>query len=101
EPAAVPDVRRPEEAVGVRGDEKLLVPGRRRAPDREAPVAVMVVEQHEEAFLVTHEEARRPVAQPLARLRKPETDPPEPLEGRLPLCLARVRHNYGSVPPPK
>ena len=46
------DVRRPEEARRVRGDQELLVPRRRRAPDAEDAVLVMVVEQHEEARLL-------------------------------------------------
>src|SRR5258706_5228321 len=90
----MPEVRRPKEAVGVRGDEELLVSGRRSAPDREAPVAVVVVEQHQEAFLVAHEEARRAVAQPLVRFGQSETDAPESFQNGLPFCLARVGHVY-------
>src|SRR5262245_24844648 len=68
EPAAVPDIRWTEESLRVGLDEQLLVPRRSRAPDREAAVAVEVVEEHEEALLLPHEERGRAVAQPLARL---------------------------------
>src|SRR5207302_10957022 len=43
EPAPMPHVRRHEELVRVGVDEQLLVAGRGGAPDREAPVAVVLV----------------------------------------------------------
>src|SRR5581483_9780172 len=94
EPAAVADVGRPEEALGVRRDEQLLVPRRRRAPDAEDAVAVMVVEQHEEAALLADEEARRAVARPLARLRECEAEPAQTLEHLLPHGRRRIGHVY-------
>jgi hypothetical protein len=74
EPAAVPDVRRAEEPFGVGLDEHLLdaVPGRR--PQREPPVAVVVVQDHREGALVPDEEGRVTVAQPLAGLGKGEAE---------------------------
>jgi hypothetical protein len=53
---------------------------------------VMVVEQHEEALLVAHEERRRPVTQPLAHLRQREADGAEPLQHDLALRGSRVAH---------
>jgi hypothetical protein len=99
EPAAMPDVRRPEESLRSRGDEQLLVAGRRGAPDRKVAVPVVVVQEHQETLLVAHEEARSSVTRPLARLGQPEADPAQPLENGLPLGLARIAHVY-RVPRP-
>src|SRR5260370_22674766 len=52
----------------------------------------MVVEKHEEALLLAHEERRRAVARTLARLRKREADAAKPLQHLLPLGCARVAH---------
>jgi hypothetical protein len=99
EPAAMTDVGRPEEPLGCCGDKELLIAGRSGAPDREAAVAVMVVQHHQEAFPVAHEEARRAVARPLARLRQRQAKPAHLLGGVLPLGLARIAHVY-RVPRP-
>src|SRR5260221_5826377 len=88
----MPDIRRDEEPCGVGIDEQLLVAGRRRAPDREPTVAVMVVEQHEEAFLLANEERGRAVARTLARLRKPQANARQPFQLLLTLGCARVVH---------
>src|SRR5262249_1701801 len=48
DPAAVTDVRRAEVVLGLALHQRLLHPGRRRAPDREPAVVVMVVEVHHE-----------------------------------------------------
>jgi hypothetical protein len=83
EPAAVAHVRRDEEALWVGLDEHRLHPGRGRTPDREAAVAVVVGEHHQERFLATHEEGRRAVAQTLAYLRQPKADLPDPAQHAL------------------
>src|SRR6266511_4332994 len=62
------DVRRNEETVRFRLDQRLLHPVRRGAPDRESPVAVVVREHHQEGLLLSYEEGGRPVAEALARL---------------------------------
>src|SRR4029453_3924753 len=62
EPAEVTDVRGPEEAFGIRLDEIRLNIGTRSTPDRQPPVAVVVVEKHYEARLVSDEEGRATVA---------------------------------------
>jgi len=74
------DVRRNEETVRFRLDQRLLHPVRRGAPDRESPVAVVVREHHQEGFLLSYEEGGRPVAEALARLRQRETEGAEPLQ---------------------
>jgi hypothetical protein len=79
----VTDVRRPEEALRVGLDEHLLDAALGRAPDREASVAVLVVQHHEERSLVADEECRMPVAEALARLGKLETELPDPRQGLL------------------
>jgi hypothetical protein len=58
----VTDVRGPEEALGIRLDEIRLNIGTRSTPDRQPPVAVVVVEKHYEARLVSDEEGRATVA---------------------------------------
>jgi len=77
----VTDVRRHEELLRVGLDEQALIARRRRAPDREAPVAVVVVEHHQEAPLPAHEEGRRAVTQAFAGLRQRETDRPDARKG--------------------
>ena len=78
EPAAVADVRRDEEPLRVEVDERRLDARRGRAPDREAPVAVVVRQHHQERALAADEERRRAVAESLARLGKRETDFADP-----------------------
>src|SRR5437762_3159140 len=55
EPAPVAHIGRPEEALGLLGDEFGLYAGRRRAPDAEDPVAVMVVDEHGDRLAIPHE----------------------------------------------
>jgi hypothetical protein len=90
----MPDVRRPEEHFRSRSDEQLLIAGRGGAPDRKPTVSVMVVQQHQEAFLLANEEARSAVTRPLARLGQREADSAQPLENALSLGLARIAHVY-------
>jgi hypothetical protein len=74
----VADVRRHEEALRIGLDERALKPGGSGAPEREAAVAVVVREHHDERALAAHEEGRRAVARSLARLRQREADAPDP-----------------------
>ena len=67
-------------------------PVRRRAPDREAPVAVVIRQHHHERALLPDEEGRRAVREPLARLGQRERDLAQPRED--PLSLARVHGLY-------
>jgi hypothetical protein len=80
QPATVAHVRRDEETLGIGVDEHGLHSSRRRAPDREPPVAVVICHHHQKRLFATHEESRRAVAEPLAGLRQPEADLPDPLE---------------------
>ena len=59
DPAAVADVRRRGSSARLAGDQRLLHPGRCRAPEREPAVAVVVVEVHHERLLAAHEPGRR------------------------------------------
>src|SRR5439155_1452627 len=79
-PAAVAHVWRDEESLGIGVDEELLVAGRRGTPDREAAVAVVVVDERHERALVADEPGGRAVAGALARLRQREADRPQALE---------------------
>src|SRR5215217_462980 len=72
DPAPMTDVRRDEVELRLRLDEPALEPVRRRAPEREAAVAVVVVEVHHERALAADEERGRAVAQPLLRLGERE-----------------------------
>jgi hypothetical protein len=58
----VTDVRRPEEALRVGLDEHFLDAALGRTPEREAAVAVLVVQHHEKRSLLADEEGRMPVA---------------------------------------
>src|SRR5215207_9438 len=91
EPAAMPDVRGAEVVPGVAVDERLLHPFGRRAPQRQPPVAVVVVEIHHEALLLADEERRLAVAEALARLGK--------REAQLADAVKRCRHGYARSPP--
>ena len=73
EPAAVTDVRWPEEALRLGLHHLLLDPVRCSAPDGQPAVVVMVVEEHHEALLVPDEERRTTVARPFRRLRQSQT----------------------------
>ena len=66
-------------------------PVRRRAPDREAAVAVVVGEHHHERPLAANEERRCAVAQPLLDLGQAEADAAQPLEDALALLRAHQR----------
>ena len=74
QPAAMPHVRWHEELLRIGIRQELLNAVRRRAPDREAPVAVMVREHHQEGSLATNEKGGRAVAQALAGLGKRKAD---------------------------
>jgi len=92
EPAAVPDVRRPEEPVRF-GLEKLrldAVGG--GTPDREPTVLVVVVQEHHEALLVADEEGGPSVAGPLGRLRQAEAGGPDHGQGALDIRVCVVDH---------
>jgi len=69
EPAAMTDVRRPEETLRIGLDQHLLHSFLGGAPDREATVAVVVAEHHQERPPPAHEERRVAMAQPLSGLR--------------------------------
>src|SRR5205807_944785 len=73
----MPDVRRPEEPLGVSDNERLLHAERRCAPESEPAVIVVVVEEGDEVLLVPYEKSGRAVAQAFARLRKREAEPPD------------------------
>ena len=90
EPAAVPDVRRAEEALGVGLDQHLLDAVLGRRPQREPPVAVVVVQDHREGALVPDEEGRVTVAQPLARLRQGEAELADAFEDLVVLSHVRT-----------
>jgi predicted phosphodiesterase len=55
DPTAVADVRRAEVVLGLAVDERLLHPGRRGAPEREAAIAMVVVDVHHERLLAADE----------------------------------------------
>ena len=69
QPAAMPDVRRTEEAIGLDLDHLHLDTVGRRAPDRQPAILVMIIEEHHEASFVCNEERRATVADPLRCLR--------------------------------
>src|SRR4051794_25587545 len=72
DPTSVTDRRRPEELLGVAGDQLALSARRRREPQvRELVVVVAVGPQHRERLLAAHEVGRRAVARPLLDLRQP------------------------------
>src|SRR5204863_2588434 len=81
----MPDVGWHEEALGVSRYERLLDALGSGAPDRETAVAVMVRQHHQERPFATDEERRRPVAEPLARLRQLEADCADPRENSIPV----------------
>jgi len=64
--------------IGIR--QELLDPVRRRTPDREAAVAVVVRQHHQKGPLATNEKRGRAVAQTFAGLRKGETDLADAIE---------------------
>src|SRR5439155_17365373 len=85
EPAAVSHVRRDEEPLRVRLDERPLQPLGPSAPDREAAVAVAIRHHHDERPLAAHKEGRRAMTRSLARLRKSKAECPDPPENAFPL----------------
>ena len=80
DPAAVADVGRAEEHVGLLVDHLLLHARRRRAPDAEDAVAVVIVDEHRDRLLVPHEPRRRAVTRPLGDLGKRRAHLPHPGE---------------------
>jgi hypothetical protein len=76
QPAPMADVGRHEEPVGLGSDEHFLHPGRRRAPNREAIVAVVIRQDHQKGARAPDEEGRRAVTRPLDDLWETETRPP-------------------------
>src|SRR5438132_8912177 len=74
DPAAVPYIGGDVEALRVGLDQRRLHPRGCRADEREAAVAVVAVPDGREGTLASHEERRRAVRGPLARLGEPETD---------------------------
>ena len=89
DPATVSDVRRPEELVGLGVDELGLDTGGRRAPDRDAVGAVVVVVQRAQRRLVADEERGCAVARALGDLGELGTDAPEACER-----VAVIRHEH-------
>jgi hypothetical protein len=76
QPAAMPDVGRPEELRGILGDHFLLYARGSGTPERESVGAVvMVVDRYE---LLADEERRLAVARPLGRFGQGKTDLPQP-----------------------
>ena len=64
QPAAMPYVGRPEEAIGLRLDHLLLDTVGRRAPDRQPAILVVIIEEHHEASFAPDEEGWAAVAEP-------------------------------------
>ena len=81
----MPDIRRPEEPLGIRLDEQPLRPLGSSAPDREAAVTVVVGQDHQKRALLADEERRRTVTQALAGLGQPQADLADPLQHAFPL----------------
>ena len=77
QPAAMPYVGRPEEAIGLRLDHLLLDTVGRRAPDRQPAILVMIIEEHHEASFARDEEGRAAVADPLRGLRPAQCRGPD------------------------
>src|SRR3989442_9826638 len=78
QPAQMADVGWDEVAIGLRRDQHPLDLRRRRAPDREAPVAVVGVMVRDEGPLAADEERRRPMAGPFASLGEGQADLSDP-----------------------
>jgi hypothetical protein len=74
DPAAVADVGRAEVVLGLGAHQRLLHALGRGAPQRQAPVAVMVVEEHHECLAPAHEEGRLAVREALGHFGEPEAD---------------------------
>ena len=91
EPAPMTDVRRPEEPLRIGVDEHFLHPWCGCTPDREAPVAVMVGQDHQKRPLAADEEGRRTVTEALAGLGQPEADLADALESPLALGLVDLQ----------
>src|SRR6266545_3344487 len=83
EPPAMADVRRYEEALGIRVHQHVLHPLGSGAPEREPAVAVEIRQHHYEGALSANEEGRRAVAQALTRLRQSQADRAKPREDAL------------------
>jgi hypothetical protein len=72
DPTTMAYVGRYEEPLGLLVDQLGLHAGRSDAPDRQAPVTVVIVVEHDEGLLAVDEEGRRAVARPLGDGRKRE-----------------------------
>ena len=90
EPTAMPDVSRHVEPIGLLADELRLRTGRRRAPEPENAVAVMVVVERHERLLARDEPRRRAVTQSLGGLGQRHADRTHTLERSLPGHAARL-----------
>ena len=80
---------------GTWSDEESPIPISSKDPvvgPRNAPVTVVICQHHQERALLPHEEGRRPVAEPLARLRKGEADLAELRQHLLPFPLCGAAH---------
>jgi hypothetical protein len=87
-PAPPPDIRWPEESIGLRRDEFILDARRRRTPQVRKTVIVVPIEPQRQELL-PHEEGWRTVAQPLRHARKTHANHTESL------LQVRVRHQNG------
>ena len=72
----MPDVGRTKELGGIFGNQLLLHAGRRRTPERESVLAMMMIIDSDE--LLAHEERDFAVADPLSDLRKGQADLAQP-----------------------
>ena len=70
------DVRRNEEVLRRRGDQRVLRAGRSVAPDRQPAVLMVIVDEHHEQP-AARAERRRPPGLLLGRVREGETDAPD------------------------
>ena len=84
DPAAVPDVRGHVEPLGLLVDELGLHAGRRRAPQPENAVAVMVAVERHERLLAGDEPRGRAVTQSLGGLGQRHADRTHTIERSLP-----------------
>lgn len=82
QPAAVADVGRPEEPLGVGLDHRLLGADRGRAPQRQRPVAVVVIPDLRE-LAPADEPGGRAVAQTLLGSRQRQADRAQPPQNGL------------------
>src|SRR5438105_5062410 len=96
----MPDVRRHEEPRRTRGHQGRLIARRRRAPETDAVVVMMIDESHEE-LPVANEPPSLAVALAFVGLRQRETEPPQPLERSRGQAAVLRRTFSAQVPHPK